>query len=90
MFELTKRFNALGETVLFTGGIDNPVDPAGLVPPVESRSRKFLIQLLYFHSLLTYDGALEFEASLEHVSSFSLRFPPSPPSITHWTSRSLS
>ena len=77
MFELAKRFNVIGDTVLFTGGIDNPVDPAGLMPPKENRSRGFFMQLLHFHSLLTYEAALEYEATLKHVRSSS-RFLPFP------------
>ena len=71
VFELTKRLEEAGETVAFAGGIDNPVDLKMLMDKREAGRRQFVIDLLYFHSVLSYEAAMEFEESLRSVRQLS-------------------
>ncbi|KAK8243082.1 putative non-ribosomal peptide synthase-like protein [Phyllosticta capitalensis] len=64
-FELAKRFEAMGEKVIFCGGIDNPADLHKI--QVRQKVRNFLIDLLHFFQILDLDTALRWEDEMDHI-----------------------
>lgn len=58
-FELTKRLENAGRTVLFCGGIDNPPRLQQMEPG--KSFKRFLLQLLSFHGLFSLDESLRLE-----------------------------
>lgn len=64
-FELAKRFEAMGEKVVFCGGIDNPADLHKI--QVRQKVRNFLIDLLHFFQILDLDTALRWEDEMDHI-----------------------
>jgi len=58
-FELTKRLEASGETVAFCGTIDSP--PKHELIEVRRAFKRFMLQLLAFHDLITFTEAKRLE-----------------------------
>lgn len=66
-FEITKRFEAMGEEVAFCAGIDNPPDINSIL--WRRTTRQFFIDLLHFHSILTEKEAMALEEDMSDVST---------------------
>ncbi|KAK8159613.1 putative non-ribosomal peptide synthase-like protein [Phyllosticta citrichinensis] len=64
-YELTKRFESMGEEVVFCGGIDNPADLRRIA--TRNRGRNFFIDLLHFFQILDHETALRWEEEMEHI-----------------------
>lgn len=76
-FELGKRFEEMGETVVFCGGIDCPPEVGRLARGYNrSKDRDFRIDLLHFHQLVTFEQAKQIEHDMRDVpdSEFSQAF----------------
>ncbi len=69
-FELVKKLEAMGDEVLFVGGIDNPPDLKRIMGRLQYRT--LMIDLLPALTSLTREEADDFGLETAHVSLFSL------------------